>query len=185
MRLAIKLCVIMLIVGTSLDAANGQNSLPAGSRVVIAPMGGFETYFAAAVRKKNVPITLTLDKNSAQYFVVSTDTEWQGFVYGSGTSAGWNRSGGSIVSGSSGRSTRGLEASIMLIDSKTKMLCGPMKCTRAVMATCYWARSPPGESSLSQKLAPSISRNLSRSRDQVLRRPRAPRPKAPWNLAKN
>lgn len=120
MRLAIKLCVIMLIVGTSLDAANGQNSLPAGSRVVIAPMGGFETYFAAAVRKKNVPITLTLDKNSAQYFVVSTDTEWQGFVYGSGTSAGWNRSGGSIVSGSSGRSTRGLEASIMLIDSKTK-----------------------------------------------------------------
>jgi len=83
-------------------------------------MGGFETYFAAAVQKKNVPVTLTLDKTSAQYFVVSTDTEWQGFVYGSGTSANWNRSGGSVYSGSAAQSTRGLEASIMLINAKTK-----------------------------------------------------------------
>ena len=45
-----------------------------GARIVIAPMGGFETYFAAAVREKRVPVTLTLDKSSAQYFVVSTDT---------------------------------------------------------------------------------------------------------------
>lgn len=94
--------------------------MPAGARVVIAPMGGFETYFAAAIREKKVPITLTLDKNSAQYFVVSTETEWQGFVFGSGGSANWNRLGGSAAYGSSGSSTRGLEASIMLIDAKSK-----------------------------------------------------------------
>lgn len=94
--------------------------ISAGSRIVIAPMGGFETYFAAAVREKKVPITLTLDKASAQYFVVSTNTEWQGFVYGSGGSASWTRAAGSSAFGSAASSTRGLEASIMLIDAKTK-----------------------------------------------------------------
>lgn len=100
--------------------ATGSGLIRAGARVVIAPMGGFETYFAAAVREKKVPITLTLEKTSAQYFVVSTNTEWQGFVYGSGGAANWNRSGGSAAYGAAASSTRGLEASIMLIDARTK-----------------------------------------------------------------
>jgi hypothetical protein len=79
-------------------------------------MGGFETYFAAAVREKRVPIVLTLDRASAQFFVVSTNAEWRGFVYGSGAS--WNNTGG--TAGSSASSTRGLEASIMIIDARTK-----------------------------------------------------------------
>ncbi len=100
--------------------ASGSRPVTAGSRVVIAPMGGFETYFAAAVREKKVPVTLTLDRTSAQYYVVSTNTEWQGFVYGSGGTANWNRAGGSASYGSAASSTRGLEASIMLIDANTK-----------------------------------------------------------------
>jgi len=83
-------------------------------------MGGFETYFAAAVREKRVPITLTLEKASAQYFVVSTNTEWQGFVYGAGGNANWSRAGGTASYGAAASSTRGLEASIMIIDAKTK-----------------------------------------------------------------
>lgn len=101
-------------------ASSGSRQITPGSRVVIAPMGGFETYFAAAVREKKVPIILTLDKSSAQFFVVSTNTEWQGFVYGSGGSANWNRAGGSSAYGAAASSTRGLEASIMLIDAKSK-----------------------------------------------------------------
>jgi hypothetical protein len=96
--------------------STGSAPIPAHSRVVIAPMGGFETYFAAAVREKRVPITLTLDRASAQFFVVSTNTEWRGFVYGSGAS--WTSTGG--AAGSSASSTRGLEASIMIIDAKSK-----------------------------------------------------------------
>jgi hypothetical protein len=96
------------------NSASGQIS--PGARIVIAPMGGFETYFAAAVREKKVPVTLTLDKTSAQFFVVSTDTNWEGFVYGSG--AAWSRNGG--AAGSAASSTRGTEASIMLIDARTK-----------------------------------------------------------------
>ncbi len=103
-------------IGTS----SGSARIAPGARVVIAPMGGFETYFAAAVREKKVPVTLTLEKASAQYFVVSTNTEWQGFVYGSGGTANWNRAGGSASYGSAASSTRGLEASIMLIDAKSK-----------------------------------------------------------------
>jgi hypothetical protein len=100
--------------------SSGSGPIPAGARIVIAPMDGFETYFAAAVREKKVPVTLTLNKESAQYFVVSTKTEWAGFVYGSGGSANWNRNGGSAAYGSAGSSTRGLEASIMVINAKTK-----------------------------------------------------------------
>jgi hypothetical protein len=101
-------------------SASGWGRIGPGSRVVIAPMGGFETYFAAAVREKKVPVTLTLDKPSAQFFVISTNTEWQGFVYGSGGAASWSRAGGSASYGAAASSTRGLEASIMLIDARTK-----------------------------------------------------------------
>lgn len=101
---------------SELASPSASGPVKPGARVVIAPMGGFETYFAAAVREKGVPITLTLDKASAQYFVVSTNTEWQGFVYGAAGAA----SGRTAAFGSSASTTRGLEASIMLIDARTK-----------------------------------------------------------------
>lgn len=125
-RPALSLALSAVVVFSSLIATTARpqssrtGTIPPGSRVVIAPMGGFETYFAAAVREKNVPITLTLDKDSAQYFIVSTDTEWQGFVYGAGGNANWSQSGGSASYGAAASSTRGLEASIMVIDAKTK-----------------------------------------------------------------
>jgi hypothetical protein len=100
--------------------AVGNGEVSPGSRIVIAPMGGFETYFAAAIREKKVPVKLTLSRESAQFFVVSTETEWHGFVYGSAGGANWNQSGGSAGHAASASSTRGLEASIMLIDAKTK-----------------------------------------------------------------
>lgn len=101
-------------------ATSYGSGIPSGARIVIAPMGGFETYFAAAMREKKVPVRLTLDKDSAQFFIVSTETEWHGFVYGSGGSANWNQNGGNAAHGAAASSTRGLEASIMLIDAKTK-----------------------------------------------------------------
>ena len=100
--------------------AKGSKPIHAGSRIVIAPMGGFETYFAAAVREKKVPITLTVDKTSADFFVVSTDTEWQGFVYGSGGGSSFSNGTGGSHFGAAASSTRGLEASIMLIDAHSK-----------------------------------------------------------------
>jgi len=108
----------MHAIGKDNDQVMGQ--IPAGARIVIAPMGGFETYFAAAIREKKVPVTLTLDKDSAQYFVVSSETEWHGFVAASGAASNWNQSGGNFASGSAASSTRGLESSIMVVDAKSK-----------------------------------------------------------------
>ncbi|MGD0892359.1 MAG: hypothetical protein ABR923_12570 [Terracidiphilus sp.] len=105
---------------TAAESKQYHGQVSPGSRIVIAPMGGFETYFAAAIREKGVPVTLTLDRDSAQYFVVSTETEWRGFVAGSAAAANWSPSGGTYGSASSASSTRGLESSIMLIDAKTK-----------------------------------------------------------------
>jgi hypothetical protein len=116
------LCLLSLTMGISgaVFAQEPSGHIPPGSKVVIAPMDGFETYFAAAVREKKVPISLTLDRESAQYFIVSTETEWRGFVYGSAANANWSQGSGSYTSASGASSTRGLEASIMIIDAKTK-----------------------------------------------------------------
>jgi hypothetical protein len=102
------------------DHKKYHGQMQPGARVVIAPMGGFETYFAAAIREKGVPITLTLDRDSAQYFVVSTETEWRGFVAGSSANAEWSSGSGHFGSASAASSTRGLESSIMLIGAKSK-----------------------------------------------------------------
>jgi hypothetical protein len=74
---------------------------------MLVPMGGFETYLVAAVREEKVPIALTLDRSAAQYFVVSTETDWREFVH---SSAGSSASG--RVDGGTSR--------IMLIEAKTE-----------------------------------------------------------------
>ena len=45
----------------------GERTIPEGSKVFIAPMGGFETYVKAAIDKKNVPITIVEQRDSADY----------------------------------------------------------------------------------------------------------------------
>lgn len=43
-----------------------------GSTVYIEPMGGYETYLAAAFAKKHVPLILVADKDKADYIITST-----------------------------------------------------------------------------------------------------------------
>ena len=44
-----------------------QEKIPAGSKVFVAPMGGFETYFKAALAKKKVPLTVVENAASAEF----------------------------------------------------------------------------------------------------------------------
>lgn len=90
-----------------------QPTVPPGSVIAIAPMGGFDTYLAAAIQKKQVPVILTLDPNQSNYALVSTEYEWRGWF---GTSESSARGDSKAYGGS----TRGLEASLMLIDKKTQ-----------------------------------------------------------------
>jgi hypothetical protein len=44
-----------------------QQKIPAGSKVYIAPMDGFETYLKAAIQKKKVPIEIVDQREKADY----------------------------------------------------------------------------------------------------------------------
>ena len=107
------------------SSASGQ--IPSGGMIAIAPMGGFDTYLAAAIREKKTPVQLTIDPAQSAYLLVSSEYEWHGWFANSAAaangSANWNRNGGSAnynaAAVSNAGSTRGLEASLMLIDKQT------------------------------------------------------------------
>jgi hypothetical protein len=46
--------------------------LKSGSTIYIEPMDGYETYLAAAIVKKHVPLVVVADKDKADYIVRST-----------------------------------------------------------------------------------------------------------------
>jgi hypothetical protein len=46
--------------------------LKSGSTVFIEPMGGYETYLAAAFVKRDVPLVVVTDKTKADFFITST-----------------------------------------------------------------------------------------------------------------
>jgi hypothetical protein len=48
-------------------ALSAERTIPDGSKVFIAPMGGFETYLKAAIDKKKVPITIVEQREAADY----------------------------------------------------------------------------------------------------------------------
>ena len=87
-------------------------TIPPGSVIAIAPMDGFDTYLAAAIQQKKVPVVLTIDPKQSDYLLVSNEYEWQGWL----SSSQSNQFG----SKSHAASTRGLEASLMLVDKKTQ-----------------------------------------------------------------
>jgi hypothetical protein len=71
-KLFVILTLMLAIAGSAL--AQKPTNLPAGSKVYIEPMEGFETYLAAALQKKKVPITMVGDKDSAD-FVITGNAE--------------------------------------------------------------------------------------------------------------
>ena len=48
-------------------AGPGDVTIPRNSRVYLAPMDGFETYLAAAMRKKEVPLLMVTDRDQADF----------------------------------------------------------------------------------------------------------------------
>jgi hypothetical protein len=41
--------------------------IPSGSKVYVAPMGGFESYIVAGIMKKKVPVAIVADRDKAEY----------------------------------------------------------------------------------------------------------------------
>jgi hypothetical protein len=60
-----------LLLITSVAFAQAPQ-IKSGSTVYIEPMGGYETYLAAAFTKKHVPLIVVADKAKAEYIITST-----------------------------------------------------------------------------------------------------------------
>lgn len=54
------------------SAESVDKRIPRNSKVFIAPMDGFETYMAAALVKKNVPLVVVTDREQADFEIVGT-----------------------------------------------------------------------------------------------------------------
>lgn len=75
---------------TAAVITGGADRIPANSRIYIAPMDGFESYLAAAFRKKGVPLLLVADREQADFEIVGiSETKkagWAKTIFGSGKS---------------------------------------------------------------------------------------------------
>lgn len=61
----------LLLVCSSICLSQSPR-IKSGSTVYIEPMDGYETYLAAAIAKKQVPLIVLTDKNKADYIITST-----------------------------------------------------------------------------------------------------------------
>jgi hypothetical protein len=63
------------------NAPVNATKIPSGSRVYVAPMGGFENYVVAGIVKKKVPVVIVADRDKAEYEIRgSAETERAGWA---------------------------------------------------------------------------------------------------------
>jgi hypothetical protein len=61
--------VTILLVACSIVCVAQSSQIKSGATVYIEPMDGYETYLAAALVKKQVPLIVVADKDKAEYIV--------------------------------------------------------------------------------------------------------------------
>lgn len=59
--------IALLVAAVTSAGVGAQRTIPEGSKVFIAPMGGFETYIKAAIDKKKVPVTIVEQREAADF----------------------------------------------------------------------------------------------------------------------
>ena len=92
---------------TQASTSPTDTRIPRNSKVYIAPMAGFETYLAAAIRKKEVPLVLVTDRDAADFEISGTHDKKK---------AGWAKT---IFMGDA-RDTA--SASMQIVNLKTKVV---------------------------------------------------------------
>ena len=78
-------CVISQVSSAQSNGATSKGSLtnkiPSGSKIYVAPMGGFENYVIAGIVKKKVPVVIVNDRDKAEYEIRGTaETEKAGWA---------------------------------------------------------------------------------------------------------
>lgn len=101
MRFIFKAAVLTTFAATTLFAAEMPT---AGSKVYIEPNEGFETYYTSAMLVKKVPMSITTDKEQADY-IINLAAESK--------KAGWAK----MVFQKSGKSSE--ELSVVMVEAKS------------------------------------------------------------------
>ena len=67
------LAFFTILIGlTALQAKDPVNPIPNGATIFIEPNEGFEQYLRAAFQEKEVPLTIVLDKDKAEFVMITT-----------------------------------------------------------------------------------------------------------------
>src|SRR5260370_1676837 len=80
------LSVIVILICTVLSSYGVQPDgnpirIPPGSKIYVAPMGGFENYVIAGILNKKVPVVLVTDRGKADYEIRgSAETQQAGLA---------------------------------------------------------------------------------------------------------
>ncbi|HEV7701598.1 MAG TPA: hypothetical protein VGO43_15310 [Pyrinomonadaceae bacterium] len=73
--LVMALCLGFAVASHAQDPPSGvpaDTTIPRNSRIYIEPMEGFETYLAAALRKKEVPVVMVTQPDLADFIISGT-----------------------------------------------------------------------------------------------------------------
>ncbi len=68
-KITAMLVLILIFLGAAYAQQGIALNLPAGSRVYIEPMNGFENYLAAAFQKKKVQVVVVADRAAADFVI--------------------------------------------------------------------------------------------------------------------
>ena len=87
MKISLRALLLIVVIATGCTIASSEitqaqdvpksqapadTRMPRNSKVYIAPMDGFESYLAAAFRKKEVPLTIVTDRDQADFEITGT-----------------------------------------------------------------------------------------------------------------
>jgi len=150
-KLTVLLGVLMISLGTAISARvsaqeptaapvaqrAADTPIPRNSKVYIAPMDGFETYLAAAFRKKEVPLTITTEPEYADFVISGTHEN---------KNAGWAKT---IFLGDARSSA---SASIQVVNMRTKVV--------VFADSSHRGSANRGERSTAEKLAKYLKKKI-------------------------
>jgi hypothetical protein len=128
--------VILSQSATSPVQAQADTTIPRNAKVYIAPMDGFETYLAAALRKKEVPLVITTDRDAADFEITGTHSK---------KNAGWAKT---IFISPSPEAT----ASMQVVNLKTKVV--------VYADSSHRTTASRGERSTAEKLAKYLKKKI-------------------------
>lgn len=63
----LKITALFCGMVVSAFAIDGPGTIPAGAKIYVQPMDGFESYVIAAISKKKVPVIVVADKEQADF----------------------------------------------------------------------------------------------------------------------